>query len=66
MNSEKMILKGSCFKILSDELSWEKAREQCMSIDQGSDLASIHTEQENEFVKSKLIFCLIPICQFQI
>ena len=55
MNSEKMFLKGSCFKILSDELSWEKAREQCMSVDQGSDLASIRTDQENEFVKSRFI-----------
>ena len=46
---------GSCFKILSEELSWEDARDQCMLLDKRSNLASITSNEENEYVKSKLI-----------
>ena len=50
---------GSCYQVLSDQLSWEKAREQCMSLDKRSNLASIQTYEENEFVKGILIIFYI-------
>ena len=47
---------GFCYHISSEELSWSDAHAACLSMSEGyynSDLASIHSATEMEFIKSK-------------
>ena len=46
---------GSCYKLLSDQTNWYTARSACSSLESNSELASIITCEENEFVKGKII-----------
>ena len=47
----KIIFTESCYKILEEKLSWENARSKCASLGYGSDLASVHTSQEKDFIR---------------
>ena len=47
---------GACYQIVLEKLDWLAAREKCRSLNAESDLASIHSNQENEFVQGYYYF----------
>ncbi len=46
-----IIFTESCYKILEEKLDWESARSKCASLGYGSDLATVHTSQEKDFIR---------------
>ena len=52
----KIILTESCYKIVEERLSWENARSKCASLGYGSDLATVHTSQEKDFIRGHYFF----------
>ena len=44
---------GKCYRILNDLRSWSAARDECEKMDREADLATIFSDEENEFIKGK-------------
>ena len=47
---------GICYRIIEELLTWDVAREKCHRLN--AELISIHSQQENDFVYSKIIFMI--------
>ena len=45
---------GACFSLQSSKLEWNASKAACGQLRSGSELASIHSEEENNFVKTLL------------
>ena len=43
---------GSCFKAFTERVNWFKAQQNCLSLN--SNLTSIHSAEENDFVRNKV------------
>ncbi|XP_037076265.1 snaclec coagulation factor IX/factor X-binding protein subunit A-like [Pollicipes pollicipes] len=43
---------GNCYAFINDELRWTKAKEACETLHTGSQLASILSAEENQFVRA--------------
>ena len=54
LNKNLLFSADSCYKLVLQKANWTTARTMCESFGPTSDLASIHSSKENDFVTGKM------------